>query len=79
MTHQQALSQWMRDRGFDYQTLAEATGDSYSNIYMMARGLRPVNDAFKWRFAQQFGWDEAQTLFAATPDAQPLVVEPTPA
>ena len=62
-TDSERLNTWMRERGFNYRTLAEVTGDTYSLIYMMAKGQRDVNDAFKWRFASAFGWDEAQRVF----------------
>ena len=69
MSDSQRLTQWMQDRGFDFGSLAEATGDSYSSIYLMVKGQRPVNDAFKWRFAQRFGWAEAAQLFAKDAEA----------
>ena len=71
MTEQERLMRWMQEKGFDTETLASATGDSYSNIYMMTKGGRPVNDAFKWRFAVTFGWHEAQALFCPAMIAVP--------
>lgn len=74
MTEKKRLMQWMQEKGFDTETLATATGDSYSSIYMMTKGDRPVNDAFKWRFSETFGWEEAQKVFcpvlAQTPHPQ---------
>lgn len=67
MSDSERLTQWMQERDFDYGTLAEATGDTYSSIYMMARGQRSVSDAFKWRFALHFGWEEATRLFSGEP------------
>ena len=63
MTEKERLMQWMQEKGFDTESLATATGDSYSSIYMMTKGDRAVNDAFKWRFAETFGWEEAKSLF----------------
>lgn len=64
LNESQRLTTWMHERGFDYRTLAEATGDDYSHIFLMAKGKRPVSDAFKWRFTLAFGWDEAERAFA---------------
>lgn len=63
MNEKERLNQWMEARGFDTKTLAAATGDSFSSIYMITKGNRDVNDAFKWRFALAFGWDEAIQIF----------------
>jgi len=63
MNEKERLNQWMQARGFDTKTLAAATGDSFSGIYMITKGDREVNDAFKWRFALAFGWDEATQVF----------------
>jgi hypothetical protein len=62
----QRLVEWVQEKNFDIDSLAAVTGDSYSNIYMMLRGKRPVNDSFKWRFASHFGWAEAERLFGIT-------------
>lgn len=75
MTEQEILLHFMQERGFDFESLAAATGDSRSSIYMITRGGRPVNDAFKWRFAQAFGWEEAERLFGK-PIQEPAT-EPT--
>lgn len=76
MTKQERLLQWMREKGFNMETLAQATGDSYSSIYMMTKGGRSLNDAFKWRFALAFGWEEASRIFdSASPSAE---VDPEP-
>lgn len=63
MNEKERLIQWMREKGFDTETLAAATGDSYSSIYMLTKSDRPINDAFKWRFAVAFGWSEAVSVF----------------
>lgn len=63
MNEKERLTQWMQEKGFDTDTLAAATGDSFSSIYMITKGDRKVNDAFKWRFAVAFGWQEASQVF----------------
>lgn len=63
MDERERLLQWMQEKGFSTSSLAESTGDAFSNIHMMLKGDRKLNDAFKWRFAVAFGWDEAVTVF----------------
>lgn len=63
MNEKERLTQWMQEKGFDTDTLAAATGDSFSSIYMITKGDRRVNDAFKWRFAVAFGWECATQIF----------------
>jgi hypothetical protein len=50
--------------------VAEATGDTLSTIIMFVNDDRRVNQAFKWRFQEAFGYEEAQSVFGATPEAQ---------
>lgn len=73
MNEKERLVQWMQERGFDTETLAAATGDSYSTVYMITKSDRRVNDAFKWRFTVAFGFDEAIAVFqpVQTPELQP--------
>lgn len=61
------LNAWMHANGHTNTTLATAMGYSYEYIYKLTQGERPVTEGFRWRFAQTFGWDEAQRLFSATP------------
>lgn len=63
MNESERLEAWMKDKGFNITSLSEAIGDSYSTVWFIVKGERPVNDAFKWRFAQRFGYDEATRLF----------------
>lgn len=63
MNETQRLKQWIDEHGFDVARLAEVTGDSYSNVYLMTTGRRPINDGFRWRFAVAFGWQEASHVF----------------
>lgn len=74
MKEKERLLRWMQERGFDTQTLADATGDTFSTIHMITKGDRRVNDAFKWRFAVAFGWDEAAKVFDV-PQAQMAVAQ----
>lgn len=67
MGEKERLVQWMQARGFTIESLAAATGDSYSSIYMMLRGGRELSDAFKWRFALAFGWSNVEQVFEPTP------------
>lgn len=59
----ESLERWAAAKGFDIDELAAVMDESYSTIYRMFKQQRPVNDAFKWRFAKAFGWDEAQNVF----------------
>lgn len=69
-TDRERLLRWMQEKGFDIETLAAATDDSYSGLYLMLapnKNLRPINERFKWRFAQRFGWEEAERIFSDAP------------
>lgn len=67
-----ALKTWMEARGYSNSKLAEELGFSYDYIYKLASGSQRIGDGFKWRFAQRFGWYEANRLF----DAEQRRVEP---
>jgi hypothetical protein len=72
MTDRERLLRWMQEKGFDLDSLALVTDDSFSNLYLMLvsqKNARPISDKFKWRFAQHFGWEEATKIFADTPRA----------
>lgn len=71
MNEAERLESWMKEKGFNISSLAEAIGDSYSTVWFIVKGERPVNDAFKWRFALRFGYDEATRLFASSPLPNP--------
>lgn len=68
MNESERLMEWMGAKGFDYNTLAAATGDNYSTVYMITRGGRRVNDAFKWRFTLAFGIEESRKVFDMVAD-----------
>lgn len=57
------LVQWMKDNGYDYRTLAAATGDPVSQVHMITSGARSVSDAFKFRFFRAFGQEELNKAF----------------
>lgn len=63
MSELERLKRWMQENDLDYRSLANATGDTYSAIHMMTNGKREINGAFKWRFAEAFGHDEAKKVF----------------
>jgi transcriptional regulator with XRE-family HTH domain len=66
MSDKQRLRQWMEQNGYDYRSLAAATGDTRTSIHMMVYGNRSVNQAFMWRFANAFGFNEAKKVFVET-------------
>lgn len=68
MSERERFLQWMKDKGLDTKTVAEATGDTYSTVHMISKGDRPVSDAFKWRFRCAFGDQEASLVFDVTPE-----------
>lgn len=65
MNENKRLLQWMKEKDFSIDTLAEALGVSYSTIYMQTRGGRSVSAETKWRFASHFGMEEARKVFDA--------------
>lgn len=67
MNDKQRLLQWMETHGLTVGAVAEATGDFPSNISMMTKGPREVNQAFKWRFGEAFGFDVARQVFVDEP------------
>lgn len=67
------LITWMQSVGHTNSSLAVAMGYSYEYIYKLTAGERPVTEGFRWRFAQKFGWQEAERVFAEN------LATPTPA
>lgn len=63
MDDKERLVAWMTEKGYNYRTLAAATGDTISSINMMISGYRQINDAFKFRFWKVFGEEETQKVF----------------
>lgn len=67
MNDKERLLQWMESHGLSASAVAEATGDFPSNISMMTKGPRDVNQAFKWRFGKAFGFAVAEQIFIDEP------------
>lgn len=67
MNDKERLLQWMKERNISMSQLARATGDHTSAISMMTNGPREVNQAFKWRFGEAFGFDVATQIFLDNP------------
>ena len=70
------VRRWMADNGFTNSSMAEKMGFSYEYIYKISTGASLISDAFKWRFAEVFGHELAQTMFAngATEEETPEAV-----
>lgn len=73
MSDKERLITWMNDNHITAAKLARATGDHRVTIHHMTRGDREINQAFKWRFGEAFGFDVAKQIFADTPSAQPEI------
>jgi hypothetical protein len=63
LAERERLVTWMNENGYRETTLAAATGDFYNNIKAMLKGDRRVSQAFKWRFEDAFGNEEANKVF----------------
>jgi hypothetical protein len=65
MNDRERLVQWMQENGYDTRRLALVTGDTRTNIHWMIKPDEPreINQAFKWRFREAFGNDEADRVF----------------
>ena len=62
------LKAWMESKGISNSELARLMGFSYEYIFKFSTGKIPaLTDAFKWRFIQRFGWEEANRVFDAGP------------
>lgn len=77
MKQMTALKAWMEGKGYSNSELARQMGFSYEYIFKYSTGSLPIlSDAFKWRFVQCFGWEEANKVFDAGP--QPIVAQMEP-
>lgn len=66
------LKVWMDSKGYTNRTLADQMELSYEWIYKYSTGRVPdLSRAFKWRFIECFGREEAAKVFEANP--QPTV------
>lgn len=63
LAERERLIAWMKKNGYKETTLAAATGDFYNNIKAMLYGKRHISQAFKWRFEDVFGNEEANKIF----------------
>ena len=61
------LREWMEARGMSNTQLAHELGVTRELVWYFASGKRRTTDAFKWRFGQVFGFDEAQRIFNDAP------------
>jgi len=70
------LAGWMAEQELSNPGLAEHLGLHRSYVYMIAQGQRPITNTFRWRFAEVFGHELAQTMFAngATEEETPEAV-----
>lgn len=65
---QTPLQRWLAEQEMTVTALADLFGWRYNYVADMVRGTRPVSPAFQWRFAEVFGFNEAQALFAQHPE-----------
>lgn len=64
MNQTESLKTWMTQNGYTNTSLAVKLGYTYEAVYAItSRSNRPINDKFRWRFAQVFGWELANKLF----------------
>ena len=66
MTDVERLSAWMDHNDYNMKRLADELGMSYDGVYQALTVRKRVGEAFKWRFAQRFGMDVAERVFAAS-------------
>ena len=58
------LVAWLIRNNMTQSNLSRRLGYSLNYVNMIVHGRRPICDSFKWRFATEFGQDEAARLFA---------------
>lgn len=58
------LRLWMEKHGYSPRELGKELGLSKGLIVKCLAGERSITGNFKWRFAQRFGWETAEELFA---------------
>jgi len=54
---------WMRENHITQAQLADRLGYHRVTVAKIINGMIPLTDAFRWRFAQAFGFDLAAELF----------------
>jgi len=57
------LSSWMEAEGINVPELARRVGLHRSYVFLIVKGTRPATGGFKWRFAREFGWENADRVF----------------
>mgnify|MGYP005858787231 CR=1 FL=1 len=57
------LDAWMTSQGYTDRMLAERLGVDPSYVWYIRNGKRNLSDAFRWKFATQFGVQFANRLF----------------
>ena len=71
------LKTWLEKQNITQAELAKRLGHSFEYVNRVVNGKMPITDAFRWRFAQAFGFDVAEQLFGdggdadVSPSAQP--------
>lgn len=54
---------WMKANGYNFNSVAAATGDFYTTVQMMVEGKRRISQAFKWRLRHAFGNRVVDAIF----------------
>ena len=57
------LKTWLEKQNITQAELAKRLGHSFEYVNRVVNGKMPITDAFRWRFAQAFGFDVAEQLF----------------
>jgi len=63
MGERKRLLAWLEKQKMPQAELARQLGFSEIYVWKISSGDKPITDAFKWRFAQTFGFDVAEQLF----------------
>lgn len=70
------LRRWMEEHGFGNTKLGRELGFRREFVWQVVNGKREVTGEFRWRFAERFGWDEAQALFGDEEGEADVAAEP---
>lgn len=62
MTQRERLQAFLSENEMHYSELARAVGVSANYVYRILVGNRPVSDAFRYKFAERFGWRAAKDV-----------------
>ena len=60
---QTPLARWIKRNGYTTLSVAERLGVTRVIVWRYASGRTEIPKSFKWRFAEKFGFAEAQLLF----------------